>query len=386
MIKSLFRLIKRLLLALLLLVVIGVVWLWPRYPYLPREVSPYLVDRFEQNPIIAEVASERGYININGPSIIRVPDWIENPLGRYYLYFSHHKGSYIRLAYADHPEGPWQVHEPGSLQLVDSGFPVQPPPGMNPEQLLKLLWQNFSVYVMRDYLAMVYRSYVVDPGTRKLRGMAGAGNAQAHIASPDVIVDEANQQLVMYYHGHDANGGQSSRIAVSSDGIHFDPLDQEVFSTYLRGFTHRNTHYVLGMPGVLYRSASLTGPFVPRDRILFEPNMRHAGLRLQGDTLYVFWSRVGDTPERLLVSRVDLSAPDWDDWQATIGAEVLRPLVPWEGSELPMLSSIRGELDLPAHELRDPYVFEDEDGQLYLYYVGAGEQAIGVARLTPITP
>ena len=34
--------------------------------------------------------------NINGASLIKVPDWIENPLGKYYLYFSHHNGKYIR--------------------------------------------------------------------------------------------------------------------------------------------------------------------------------------------------------------------------------------------------------------------------------------------------
>jgi len=44
-------------------------------------------------------------------------------------------------------------------------------------------------------------------------------------------------------------------------------------------------------------------------------------------------------------------------------------------------ASLRGELDVPARELRDPYVLQDRDGQLYLYYVGGGEQAIGVARM-----
>ena len=29
--------------------------------------------------------------NINGPSLIKVPDWIKSPLARYYLYFSHHQ-------------------------------------------------------------------------------------------------------------------------------------------------------------------------------------------------------------------------------------------------------------------------------------------------------
>ena len=39
--------------------------------------------------------------NIQGPTALRVPDWVQNPLGRYYLYFADHKGLYIRLAYAD---------------------------------------------------------------------------------------------------------------------------------------------------------------------------------------------------------------------------------------------------------------------------------------------
>ena len=36
--------------------------------------------------------------NINGPSLIRVPNWVEGRLSRYYLYFADHKGAYIRLA------------------------------------------------------------------------------------------------------------------------------------------------------------------------------------------------------------------------------------------------------------------------------------------------
>ena len=59
----------------------------------------------------------------------------------------------------------------------------------------------------------------------------------------------------------------------------------------------------------------------------------------------------------------------------------MRPERPWEGSELAVLPSLRGEIDLASHELRDPYVLRDSDGSLYLYYVGSGEQAIGVANL-----
>ena len=43
---------------------------------------------------------------------------------RYYLYFAHHKGSYIRLAFADAVAGPWTVYEPGvlSLEVVYTGL------------------------------------------------------------------------------------------------------------------------------------------------------------------------------------------------------------------------------------------------------------------------
>ena len=45
-----------------------------------------------------------------------------------------------------------------------------------------------------------------------------------------------------------------------------------------------------------------------------------------------------------------------------------------------MRLSLRGELVQLANELRDPYLFRDLDGSKYLFYVGSGEQAIGVAK------
>lgn len=136
------------------------------------------------------------------------------------------------------------------------------------------------------------------------------------------------------------------------------------------------------MPGVIYRSSEPDGGFTPRDRLLFEPDMRHAAVWVVGDTLNVLWSRVGDAPESILYSRAALSAPDWDDWRATAPVEVMRPRLPWEGSELPPPSSLRGEIDVASHDLRDSYLLLDSDGSMYLYYVGGGEKAIGVATLT----
>jgi hypothetical protein len=368
-------------LAVLLAVVLFV--LWPRYPYLPAQASPWQVERVGQFPLIEDVAEERGYFNINGPSVIRVPDWVENPFGKYYLYFAHHKGGYIRMAYADEITGPWQVYHPGVLSLADSGFPVELNTEASPWQGLADLFTTFSPYVVRDYLILGYNATVADPAQRQARGMTAAANKAPHIASPEVIVDEENQRLLMFFHGYDERGIQSSGVAASSDGMGFVPLDQRIPSTYLRAFEYRGQNYLLGMPGVLFRSDSITGPWQPRSKLLFQPDMRHAGLWLDGSTLYVFWSMVGYAPERLLLSTVDLSAGDWDDWVATAPVDVLLPELAWEGGELNAMPSLRGELDVPAKELRDPYVIRDEDGQLYLFYVGGGEKAIGVARLQP---
>jgi hypothetical protein len=365
---------------LLVLMLAGLFWLWPRYPYLPAKESPWIAERVSSRPLVSRTAKERGYVNINGPTVIRVPKWIRQPLGRYYMYFAHHKGSYIRMAYANNPLGPWQLYHPGVMPLSASGFPDKIQAGQE-AMSLEVLFKTFSPHVIRDYLLMAYRSLVTDAEVREARGMNAAAPQAVHVASPEIYIDEANWRLLMYYHGYDGRGSQSSRMAISEDGLTFEVQPQGVFSTYLRAFEFGDQHYLLGMPGVLYRGSDPAGPFEPRDRLLFQPDMRHAGLLVEGSTLYVFWSSVGYAPERILLSQVDLSPPDWNDWVATAPVDILRPELYWEGSQLPVMPSLRGEMDEAAQELRDPYVFRDKDGQLYLYYVAGGEKAIGVARL-----
>ena len=57
--------------------------------------------------------------SINGPSVIRIPDWVKtvnraSPKAIYYLYFGDHKGKYIRLAWAINIEGPWTLFNVGT--------------------------------------------------------------------------------------------------------------------------------------------------------------------------------------------------------------------------------------------------------------------------------
>jgi hypothetical protein len=42
---------------------------------------------------IDQAGSAAEHPNINGPSLMRVPDWVVRPLARYYLYYADHKGT-----------------------------------------------------------------------------------------------------------------------------------------------------------------------------------------------------------------------------------------------------------------------------------------------------
>jgi hypothetical protein len=83
--------------------------------------------RLKQNPLITVASAPSLGDNVNGPSIIRVPPWIPHPLGRYYAYFGHHKGQFIRLAYADAITGPWKIYQPNVVPVGDTRFIVLRP-------------------------------------------------------------------------------------------------------------------------------------------------------------------------------------------------------------------------------------------------------------------
>jgi hypothetical protein len=307
------------------------------------------VVRFDDNPLLAVTAAPGLEENVNGPSVIRVPDWVEEPLGRYYLYFAHHQGHYIRLAYADGPEGPFTVYEPGTLRLEESGFPTQPP---DPETLPPE--RRRSVEEGREILPY------------------------AHIASPDVHVVPEHQEIRMYFHGLNEDGRQLTKVAVSRDGIHFEAGDELLGRPYFRVFRYQNMWYAMAMPGVFYRSMDGLTDF-EQGPMLFDVDMRHSAVLLRGDTLHVLYTRAGDAPERILHSAVTLG-PDWNRWSRTEPTLVLKPETAWEGAELPVVPSARGAILRRANQLRDPALLED-DGQVFLYYAIAGEHGIAGARV-----
>ena len=314
----------------------------------------FRVERLLDRPIITPATHASIGENIQGPSLVRVPDWVEAPLGRYYLYFADHKGRYIRLAYADALMGPWTVHPPGSLQLAESHFPTESPEG-TPEQI-------------EAVVARLAKANGIE--------LEGLGHdlvkefSWPHIASPDVHIDHENERLVMYFHGLESFGRQLTRAATSKDGIRFVAGPEILGRTYWRAFQHDGYHYALAMPGQIYRSRDALHGFEAGPR-LFNPDMRHAALLKRDDRLYVFFTQVGHTPERILVSSIELGG-DWISWRESTPVEILRPERDWEGADAPLVPSVRSVAYGHVNQLRDPAIYE-EDGRVYLLYAVAGE-------------
>ena len=318
-------------------------------------------ERLLEEPIIKEATHPSIGGNIQGPSLVRVPDWVEERLGRYYLYFADHKGSYIRLAYADELVGPWTVHPPGSLQLGQSRFPTEHLDS-TPEQVEAAIARIRATGINLDGLGHDLAKEMTWP----------------HIASPDVHVDHRNRRIIMYFHGLESFGRQMTRVATSRDGIQFEAGPEILGKNYWRTFSHGGYTYALAMPGQLYRSRDPLSGF-EAGPMLFNPDMRHCALLKRGDVLHVFWTQVGDAPERILLSTIDLSG-DWNGWKESEAVDVLRPERDWEGADAPVEPSVRSIAYGHVNQLRDPAIYV-EDGDVYLLYAVAGEAGIAIARL-----
>lgn len=178
-----------------------------------RTILTIDVTRTLSNPLILRDTSPSIGDNINGPSVIKVPSWIEKPLGKYYMYFAHHRGKFIRLAYAENLAGPWTVYEPGVLHL--------------------------------DEVPTITR----------------------HIASPDVHVDKEKKVIQMYFHGPVKKvKGQKTLIATSKDGISFSSGSEILGRSYFRVFKLEEFFYAIDGHGFLNRSRNSDSGWSQREK------------------------------------------------------------------------------------------------------------------------
>ncbi|HUR35575.1 MAG TPA: hypothetical protein VM032_17350 [Vicinamibacterales bacterium] len=299
--------------------------------------------------------------NVNGATVIRVPAWIERPLGTYYMYFANHMGDFVRLAYADALTGPWRIHEPGVLHVRDTAF---------------------------------YRDQPDPAETR--------ADFYTHVASPELLIDTERKRLVMWTHGWWTAGerwpaqpaaarawarqkgyGQYTQAAESGDGLHFSARPAITRASYLRVFRRGGSLYAVSRLGAVSRTADPLAAFEPGPNLFagsrHAGRVRHVALVVRGDRMLVFFTGIGDAPERVLMSSVDL-AGDWTTWKASDPVDVLAPEMAYECSDLPNEPSEAGDIDKPARQIRDPFIFEDQ-GRAYLFYSTCGEQGIAAAEI-----
>ena len=189
-------------------------------------ISPFTHQQFFR--VSPNILPKNDGNNINGPSLIKVPDWVENPLGEYYLYFAHHSGKYIRMAYSMNKK---------KNSLLDVDFKVH------------------------------------EPGTLKL----GETPGYDHIASPDVHIDNKNKRIIMYYHGKvktdEAPHNQCSFVSFSKNGLDFSSNSGILGMFYFRVFEYENKFYALAKnkntDGILYESADGVSDFKPLFTVIF---------------------------------------------------------------------------------------------------------------------
>ncbi|VGO11758.1 hypothetical protein PDESU_00304 [Pontiella desulfatans] len=192
-------------------------------------------------------------------SVIRVPDWI--PPGQraatnanYYMYYGQHSGPYIQMKWAETLDGPWMEFNLG---------------GTYNGQDRRGVFDTDADATREDY---------------------------DHVFSPDVHVDDINQQIVMYYHGQNQPStttlttGQkvpnrhANFVATSHYGLNFndpdeaggdpghgpievtfDGITREVFlgDVYQRVFEFRGNYYSLSKRAIMAMAPDPSDPWAP---------------------------------------------------------------------------------------------------------------------------
>jgi hypothetical protein len=276
-------------------------------------------------------------ININGPSPIIVPEWIKNKLGKFYLYFAHHRGKYIRLAYSDHIEGPYKLLEGGTLKLSD------------------------------------------------------ALDCEDHIASPDVHVDHANQKIYMLFHGKSINSvKQLTYLAQSDNGINFKVIRKPLGEFYLKIVPWNGGWIGISKGGTLYLSKSSVFDLEKIENQIYlkkdyfgnaDGDIRHAALHIIENFLYIFYTRIGDKPECILCNIINLKINP-ENWKISDTLVITKPTEIWEGSTLELTKSKPGPATFKKNAIRDPAILYYMN-KTFMFYSVSGESGIAFQEINP---
>ena len=221
------------------------------------------------------------------------------------------------------------------------------------------------------------------------------------VHSPYITVDDDQQRLYMYAHGHHCTGlggKQPTLVLHSHDGVSWDIKDahnvllEELF--YLTSpVNYKGEYYALAKTQespegsvMLLQSQSLEGPFVKGP--ILARGVRHCDVHIVGSVIYVFFTMIGDAPERILLATIDLAQGSPTSLHFLPGPTVLTPTYSHEHGNSTIAPSKMGPGSCtPLSELRDPHFLPDENmsnGILSgsLFYTVQGERAFALARVS----
>ncbi|MEP4076782.1 hypothetical protein [Haloferula sp.] len=216
----------------------------------------YAHDEFElvdDGAVLARDGSDTSFA-----SVINIPDWIlpanrADATAEYYMYYANHSGMHIYMKWAPSLEGPWTSYNLGGTYNGQS------------------------------------RRGVLDMEADSTR------DDYDHLAGPDAHADDANQRIILYYHGKNqpsttTPGGtnvpskHSNFVATSPYGLNFnDPLhaggesghgpvtvthdtvtrDVALGEDYQRIFEYKSNYYSVSKRAILNMAADYNDPWTP---------------------------------------------------------------------------------------------------------------------------
>jgi hypothetical protein len=199
---------------------------------------------------------------------------------------------------------------------------------------------------------MAYSNNILGPyilfenGVLSLNDTYGNG----HIASPDVIIKD--NKFILYYHTiyNSEYNSQSTFIAESNDGLKFISTEINISHPYFRYFEYESEIYGIVMEN---------------------------HIKLINNKLYIFYSIVGDCPEHIYVSEL---IKDNNKFYILEKNSLINPTLEYEHNNLIPIKSEYGGVYKSINQLRDPYVYIEDD-DIYILYTVCGEQGIAIAQL-----
>ena len=183
------------------------------------------------------------------------------------------------------------------------------------------------------------------------------------IHSPDILYSPQENLYYMHAHLHRCkqHGKQPTAVFTSPDLLHWNISNVADPFVANNLFYARLFHYKGQLYGIAKSQETSTGSMVLFESTSFRSDykvihklaqgVRHVGLHRKQDTLFIFFTLIGDEPERIFLSTIDLTQPP-SKWELRPGPEIMKP----PNTNSPLKISKPGAA--PCHhvqELRDPF-------------------------------